>query len=79
MKLKAHLIFSCCMSSLAVAQPPPGAGASIRLLLPLLCRSTWKSEETIEVPQALFLTGSRKTFGSCELGNAMRARPKQLG
>ena len=43
-----------------------------------LCRFILESEELDERPHALFLTAVRKSPGSCQLGDAMEARPKQF-
>ncbi len=44
-----------------------------------LCRFiSWESEELDERPHALFLTAGRKSLGSCQLGDAMEARPEQF-
>src|ERR1700721_3034006 len=40
--------------------------------------SSWESEELDERPHALFLTAARKSPGSCELGDTVKARPKQF-
>ena len=40
--------------------------------------SSWESEELDERPHALFLTAARKSLGSCELGDTVKARPKQF-
>ena len=40
--------------------------------------SASKSEELDERPHALFLAAARKSPGPCQLGNAMKARPKQF-
>ena len=42
------------------------------------CGSSWESEELNERPHALFLTATRKSLGPCELGDTMKARPKQF-
>jgi hypothetical protein len=37
-----------------------------------------KSEELDEFSHALLLTAARKSLGSCELGDTVKARPKQF-
>jgi putative endonuclease len=43
-----------------------------------LCRLSWESEELDERLHALFLTAARKSLRSCELGDTVKARPKQF-
>jgi hypothetical protein len=40
--------------------------------------SIWESKELDERPHTVFLAAARKSFGSCELGDSMEARPKQF-
>src|SRR5215470_15624741 len=49
-----------------MALSPPG---------PFICS---ESEELDERPHVLFLTAARKSLGSCQLGDTMKARPKQF-
>jgi len=46
--------------------------------LTTLAVSSWESEELDERSHALFLTAARKALGSGELGDAVKARPKQF-
>ena len=54
------------------------APITIIALSPTCAVSSWESEELDERPHALFLTAARKSLGSCQLGDAMEARPKQF-
>src|SRR5258705_9253272 len=53
----------------------PLPSTHFRHLHPLICR---ESEAVDERPHALFLTAAWKSLGSCQLGDAMEARPKQF-